>query len=243
MQRRLANAATAEAAYREALDIWQTVPSADAAVAATLVDLAELREAAGDAVDARSLYGQAVAVSLRLGDRRGAIVPASRIVALARSAGASDPSHLPWSLNTLAELHRESGDLEAARPLYEEALELAGIVERNGGGLTATILNNLGLLHSNSGERAAARECFQRRFLARADGDAALPMALNNLADSLLASGELAAAKPLLDESIELRRRTFGDNAPQVAVASHNLGRYALAAGKYGDARGYSRAR
>ncbi|HEX5108379.1 MAG TPA: tetratricopeptide repeat protein [Vicinamibacterales bacterium] len=232
------NYAAAEPLYQEALTIWQSEADAPVAdVASTLERLGDLCTAIGEALRARPLYGQAISLLRGSGETRRAISPAEKLLSNVRAAAESDPSNLISSLNNLAELHRESSSLDAAGPLYDEALALAKNV--NGSDqVMAMLLNNVGLLHTARGEYAAARGPLERAVeIGRAGGGRTLAFASSNLAQAYQSLGDFGAAGPLFHESLEARRHEFGEVSPEVAIGLHNLGRFELATGKYVEAR------
>ena len=233
------NYAAAEPLYQEALTTWQSESDPPIAeVASTLVRLGDLCAAAGEPARSKPLYFQAMTLFHGIGQAQQAISPAGKIVEIARAAAEADPTTLMLSLNDLAELYRESSALDAAGPLYKEALELAKTLKETDQSVTAMLLNNLGMLHSARGDYAAARGPLERAVaIGRTVGGRTLAFALNNLGQVYQSVGDFGAAAPLFEESVELRRREFGDVSPEVATGLHNLGRLELAAGKYAAAK------
>ncbi|WP_052402549.1 tetratricopeptide repeat protein [Muricoccus aerilatus] len=131
------------------------------------------------------------------------------------------------SLNNLALVLREQGDLAGARPLFERAL----LIRENALGPehpdTAMSLNNLALLLRGQGDLAGARPLFERaleirkRVLGPEHPDTA--SGLNNLALLLRDQGDLAEARSLFECALQIKESTLGPEHPYTAVSLNNL--------------------
>ena len=131
------------------------------------------------------------------------------------------------SLNNLAFLLQDQGDLAGARPLLERAL---AIYEKGLGPehpSTATSLNNLATLVWDHGDLAGARPLYERTLAIREKAlgpehpDTA--QSLSNLASLLRAQGELAGARPLHERALVLREKALGPEHPLTATSVNNL--------------------
>jgi tetratricopeptide (TPR) repeat protein len=149
--------------------------------------------------------------------------------ALAIRENVLGPEHpdTAMSLNNLALLLRDQGDLAGARPLFERAL---AILEKTLGPEhrdTATSLNNLALVLRTQGDLGRARPLYERALAIRENvlgpehPDTA--MSLNNLALLLQAQGDLAGARPLHERDLAICERVLGPEHPDTATGLHNL--------------------
>jgi len=147
----------------------------DLEVATSLVNLAVVRRAQGDAAGALDLQKEA------LGIRE-------------RRLGPNHPD-VASSLNSVAALYAAQDDYRAAEPLLTRALaireEALGADDRH----TAQSLNNLGLLYAAEGRYADAEPLYQRAVtIFERQPDAALATALENYAALLEETGRADAA-------------------------------------------------
>ena len=140
--------------------------------------------------------------------------------ALAISEKALGPEH-PYtatSLNNLAVLLRDQGDLAGARPLFERALAIHEKALGPEHPDTAASLNNLAGLLRDQGDLAGARPLFERalaiseKALGPEHPDTAT--SLNNLAHLLRDQGDLAGARPLLSARWRSARRRSAPSIP-----------------------------
>jgi len=144
------------------------------------------------------------------------------------------------SLNQLAALLADQGDLVAARPLYERAL---AVWEKTLGPEhpdTASSLNNLALLLSNQGDLARARP-LQERALAiwekvLGPEHPYTASSLNNLATLLQDQGELLAARPLAERALAIREKIHGPGHPYTALSLTTFARQLRQSGQPGEA-------
>ena len=153
------------------------------------------------------------------------------------------PDHLNTapSLNNLARLLQDQGDLAAARPLYERALAIREKLLGPEHPDTAMSLNNLATLLEAQGDLAAARPLYERalaireKLLGPEHPDTA--MSLNNLATLLEAQGDLAAARPLYERALAIREKLLGPEHPDTAMSLDNLALLLEAQGDFDRAR------
>jgi len=151
-----------------------------------------------------------------------------------------DREHPPVPQEAIAHLNMArcyfySGELEACERHLERALErcqLFNLIEARGETLEA-----YGNLYRERGDHARAGTCYERA--ARAYDEAGVDPARHELLDEQamlkLRSGELAAARALLDRLIEARR-ALGDEMG-VQTAALTRGRVLLAQGEHATAR------
>jgi tetratricopeptide (TPR) repeat protein len=139
------------------------------------------------------------------------------------------------SLNGLALLLWDQGDLAGARPLHERALAIREKVLGPEHPDTAMSLNNLALLLQDQGNLAGAMPLFKRalaiyeKMCGPVHSDTAL--SLNNLAHLLQVQGDLAGARPLYARALAILEKLLGTEHPNTNRARRNLARLLLAEG------------
>jgi tetratricopeptide (TPR) repeat protein len=143
--------------------------------------------------------------------------------------------HTAKSLNGLALLLWDQGDLAGARPLHERALAIREKVLGPEHPDTAMSLNNLALLLQDQGNLAGAMPLFKRalaiyeKVCGPVHSDTAL--SLNNLAHLLQAQGDLAGSRPLYARALVILEKLLGTEHPNTNRARRNLARLLLAEG------------
>jgi non-specific serine/threonine protein kinase len=140
-----------------------------------------------------------------------------------------DPVGVAESLNSLANLAHERGDLARARELYQRALVL-----QQAGGVhyrEDVVLHNLGVVAQEQGERQEARQHFQDSVaIKRVLGDTpGLSLSLAKLGEVVSSLGDRTTAHHLLSESLALER-DVGDRPGMAFV----LERFAMTAAVHG---------
>jgi CHAT domain-containing protein/tetratricopeptide (TPR) repeat protein len=139
-------------------------------------------------------------------------------------------NNLATSINNLALLYQNQGEISEAKSLYIEALEIRRRLflnhEHND---LATSINNLAALYELQGEVSAAKALYiealevrRRLFLNHEHND--LATSINNLAALYELDGETSMAEPLYIEALEIRRRlcsNMDDNC--LATSINNL--------------------
>jgi tetratricopeptide (TPR) repeat protein len=135
--------------------------------------------------------------------------------------------HTAQSLNSLAILLQDQGDLAGARPIFERTL---AIKEKELGPQhpdTAASLNDLARLLQSQGDLARARPLFERaleikeKTLGSEHLDTAV--SLNNLANLLVEQGDLVHARPLLERASTIYEKALGPEHPHTAPCLSNL--------------------
>jgi tetratricopeptide (TPR) repeat protein len=163
--------------------------------------------------------------------------------ALAICEKALGPMHpyTAMSLNNLALLLKDQGDLIGARPLYERALS---IHEKAFGPACPDVagdLHNLASLLHAQGDLEDARPLVERALAIREKTlgpehpDTA--MSINNLARLVPAQGDLAGARPLFERALAIREKALGFEHPHTATSLNNLAHLLQAQGDLAGAR------
>ena len=131
------------------------------------------------------------------------------------------------SLNNLALLLQDEGDLAGARARHERALAIREKTLGPEHPDTAESLNNLALLLQAQGELAAARPLFERALAiyqkVRGPEHPSTATSLNNLALLLQAQGDLAGARPLYERALAIYQKALGPEHPLTAAGLNNL--------------------
>jgi tetratricopeptide (TPR) repeat protein len=131
------------------------------------------------------------------------------------------------SLNNLASLLREQGDLAGARPLYERALVIYEKVLGPEHPHATSSLNNLALLLQYHGDLAGARPLHERALAIRekvlGPEHPRTATSLNNLANLLREQGDLVGARPLHERALAIRERVLGPEHPDTATSLNDL--------------------
>ena len=191
-----------------------------ALVAAGRYDLAQVRLRGGDAEGARELLAQAQAYWSADAERWRSRLVDSRLLE--------------------SQLLRQAGDAAGAVALLEQALAeriaLSGEQHRE----TGVFHNHLGVALFGQGELDRARDAFRRAdALWQATGLEQSPDALNTLNNwgaVEIAAGAPAAAEPLFERAVDLRRRNYGPSAATAALLN-NYGKLRLQRGDAAGAR------
>jgi tetratricopeptide (TPR) repeat protein len=157
-----------------------------------------------------------------------------------RALGPEHPSTAE-SLNNLAGLLQNQGDVVGARPLYERALAIKEKALGPEHPSTATSLNNLAGLLYNQGDLAGARPLYERALAsyekALGPEHPSTALYLNNLGSMLSAQGDLVRAQPLHERALAIREKALGPEHPDVANSFNNLARLLYDQGDLAGAR------
>ena len=189
---------------------------AERPAAKALIDAGQYRQSAlASYAEARPLYERALAINERV-------------------LGPEHPG-TAMSLNNLASLLRNQGELASARSLFERALMISEKVQGPEHPDTATSINSLAHLLQEQGDLAAARPLLERALAIRekvlGPEDAFTGTSLNNLANLLQVQGELTAARPLYERALAIQTKTHGSEHPNTNVTRGNLAALQLACG------------
>ncbi len=188
---------------------------------------------------ARSLHGLGTVLA-----RQGRYAEAERSLreALERQRRAFGPVHgdIARTLQDLAKIVDQGGDLNAAIPLMQSAVDMQrGLRGSEPHPDLAEGINDLGLLHEEHGDYDAAEKNFlesiamKRRLLG--DKHPEIAMGLNNLGNVLNDKGELARSEATYRQALAMQRELLGDVHPDVAETLNNL---AFVQYDRGDTRG-----
>lgn len=137
----------------------------------------------------------------------------------------------------LAVVHRRLRDLDAAEPLFRQALEIREGKGDTYGNLVAQTLNSLAILQIRRGEFSEAENLWLRALsIYESDlhrDETELAKVLNNIGGlySMLERG--ADAIPFLERSLAIRTKILEPGHPSLAESQHNLAVINLELGNY----------
>jgi tetratricopeptide (TPR) repeat protein len=158
-----------------------------------------------------------------------------RAFAIYEKALGPDHPFTATSLNNIAYVLDEEGDLASARTAFERALAIREKVLGSDNPDTATSLNNLGYMLQRQGDLAGARSYFEQamaireKMLGRDHSDTA--NSLNNLGSVMEEEGDLAGALSCFERALVIRDKTLGPDHPSTAMSLNNLGHLAFLQG------------
>jgi tetratricopeptide (TPR) repeat protein len=157
-----------------------------------------------------------------------------------RALGTEHPD-TATSLNNLANLLRDQGDLAGAWPLFERALAIREKALGPEHPDTATSLNDLAHLFKERGYLADARPLIERALTiyekALGPEHPWTAATLGNLAFLLQAQGDLVGARRLYERVAAIDEKVFGADHPEIATDTHNLAGVLYAEGDPAGAR------
>ncbi len=142
-------------------------------------------------------------------------------------------SKVAETLNSLALLYRDLGDLPAAERHASRSLDMrravaSGLPEREARLAEAESLNTIGQIRRAQGDFAAARTAFAQSLALRlenSENQRKISISLNNLGVALISLDEPLEAQRYLEKALTLRRELYGDRHFLVANTLNNLGR------------------
>ena len=156
------------------------------------------------------------------------------------SRGANGRRDLAVSLNGLALVLRDVGNLGEAEALQRQALELRRKLYGNEHALVAESLNDLALMLRSEGKLGEAerthREALAMERKLFGNNHLAVATSLNNLGLALEAEGQPTEAERCFRESLDIEKRLRGGNQPGVAITLDNLAFVLCQEGKLGEA-------
>jgi tetratricopeptide (TPR) repeat protein len=206
-----ANFDQGEKSYREAIAFESAQPPTPqnrAALAISLHGLGVALQRQGRGADAEQSFRQALELQRRV-------------------LGPAHPD-IARTLQDLAKVIDDDGNLKAATPLMQQALNMQR--QLNGAqpdpGLAETI-NDMGTLLYEGGNYDAAAKLYleaiamKRRLLG--DKHPEIALTLSNLARVLQDKGDLAGAEARFREALVMQRQTLGDRHPDVANTLNNI--------------------
>ncbi len=131
------------------------------------------------------------------------------------------------SLNNLAMLLKDQGDLAEALPLYERALAIEEKVLGLDHPETAGSLNNLAMLLQAQGDFVGAQPLLERVLTIREKSFGPehpnTARSVNNLAGLLMSQGNLAGAQLQNKRALAIREKVLGPEHPDTALGLNNL--------------------
>ncbi len=176
---------------------------------------------------ANSLYGYGVLLA-----RQGRHAEAQKSLheALKRQQslyGAINPD-VARTLKDLAQSVEDGGDLNAALPLMQSAVDMQRRLRGDQPHPDlAEALNDLALLHQMRGDYDESEKFYLEAMAMKrrlyGDKHPEIANALENLASAMQDRGDLARAEPLYRQALAMWRSLLGDTHPEVAMALHNL--------------------
>lgn len=205
----------------EALALQRAAPDPDpTALVSTLHALAELRNEQGDQEAARKLYEEAVATG---------------------RARLEDGETLASSLTDYSIFLGDQGELDAAAPLANEALEMRRRIAGAESVEVAKSLANVARIAHLRGENATA-EPLLRNALAltvqlRGERHPDVAIRLTELGILLNATGRSEEAAAAYRKALDIYRKTHGDRHSYVGTTLNNLATALSAQGRYVEAR------
>ena len=190
-----------------------------------------------------SMFMELALLRREIGDRQGALAPATEAVNIRRRLAQANPAAyepvLAGSLNNLANRLSQIGDHAGALAPATEAVNIRRrLAQTNPAAYEpdlAMSLNNLAIRLSQTGDRAGALAPATKavdiyRRLAQANPAAYEPdlaMSLNNLANRLSETGDRAGALAPVTEAVNIHRRLAQANPaayePDLAMSLNNL--------------------
>jgi len=157
-------------------------------------------------------------------------------VALGERLAPTSPDY-ERSLENLANVENDEGDLAAARAGLERALAINQAIHGN---LAPTFIN-LGAVALDQSDYASARDYFQKAldlFIKAKSKTAGEPIALGNLSETLFREGDFASALEYRKRSLALMQERLGDSLEQ-ANDLDGMGDILLAQGQPDEAATY----
>jgi eukaryotic-like serine/threonine-protein kinase len=141
-----------------------------------------------------------------------------------KAFGEKSPETLK-SMDLLAELYRDKGQYAQAEPLLSKVLDAKRAALGAGSPEVANVMGELGeCFYWESKDDAAISLLRQTLAIDRKNGPVYGASTRNYLALTLERKGEFDEARRLLEEAVEIGRRTSGANSPDYAISLHNLG-------------------
>jgi tetratricopeptide (TPR) repeat protein len=137
--------------------------------------------------------------------------------------------------HNLAVIHQRRGELESARQLYNESLEIEKRLGNQSG--IAITLHQLAMLAQDQGKIEEARRLYNEslEIEKRLGNQSGIAITLHELGRLAQAQGEIEEARRLYNESLEIKKKL--GNQSGIAITLHELGRLAQAQGEIEEAR------
>lgn len=248
----------AEALSREALDARRRLFGVgDTAVANSLNDLAEIRNARGHLDEAETLHAEALAIDRRSGLQQRVATDLDNLGVVLRRAGEHDEARrlleealairrelygdrhtkVAMSLVNVSAALREAGEYDEAERLLLEALAMRRELLGDRHPHVAIVLGTLGNTRLQAGRHDAARDAYREALEIRravfGESHPSVARSLNSLAVVAYHRGDYAGAADRFAEVLEIWEDRFGEDHPDVLSALNNLGAARREAGDY----------
>jgi serine/threonine-protein kinase len=179
--------------------------------------------------DSRALAGALNNLGLaywRQGRERAAIGVFERSLAIKTKEGPRS-GDAALTLHNLTQLHQLLDELDIAERYGQEALSLEEALYPPNHPLIGGTVDALGHVAHKRGDRARARELYERSITiyksSKRPDHPDLAYTLRHLAGLLREEGEKEKAVRLYERALALRRKAFGDHHPEVAESWHDL--------------------
>lgn len=174
------------------------------------------------------------------GDYAGARPLMEEAVEIRRQVLGDDHPDTATVLFNLSLVRRDQGDYLAARPGFEKALATWRRALGADHPHTTAVLRQLGRFHWEFGDYAAALPILEEALAAQrrivgsiqtgegtlSTGAPSIAECLGLLAQVHLDAGDYSAARPLMEEALEIDRRVLGSDNARTAVSLAELGRF-----------------
>jgi NB-ARC domain./TIR domain. len=137
--------------------------------------------------------------------------------------------------NNLAVIHFWRGDVDKARPLYNESLKIKKKLGDQSG--ISQTLHNLAMIAQEQGEIEEARQLYDEslEISKKLDDQSGIAVTLHQLGWLMQTQGEIEEARRLYNESLEIKKKL--DNQSGIANTLHQLATIAQVQGKIEAAR------
>ena len=182
---------------------------------------------------ANSLMALGQTLNLR-GRNRDAVAPMARALEIRRKIYGANNTIVDSSLNNLASLRQDLGDLDGAEGLYREALANQRRLGRHPN--VAVTANNLASLLEERRRYPEAEALFRESLDIRRERfgprHASVARATHNLARLLVAEGALDEGESLARQALSLRREVLGDRHFETAASMILVARVRAARGE-----------
>lgn len=192
-----------------------------------------------DHPETANIYKNLGALHARTGEAAKARTELGRALKIDEAAYGGKGERVAWCLNVLGEVERRFGSLDLAESYYRRALAAIGATGNVGlpDGIRAR--RGLALLARERG-RLGEAEAGLRANLAETEALGAehpdVPNVLDDLAETVLARGDVAEAERLLERSLAIRRKTQREGSPDFGATYARLSAVRLAQGNREEA-------
>ncbi|HUR93765.1 MAG TPA: serine/threonine-protein kinase [Gemmatimonadales bacterium] len=253
---------SAEAALGHALAIRRGNGGADTLIAGTLLDLADLANAKGEAARGDSLAHQALDILRRVVGERDLAVAAAmgRVQSTQLGAGELEKAEStgraaaamlqelgldrhPQMVPILSDLSitlANRGEMTEALATARRTVALDTLLFGTAHPYLATHLENLGYVYDHAGfgdsAKMMVRQVLAMRRALLADDNPAIGRTLFNLASLEYNARSYRAAEPLFEEALLRMRRAYGPEHPDVVYATGSMGRNQYYLGRAAEA-------